>query len=87
VLNSRKGNGGEKEEKGKRKKSCHATRVPEALHYATEIAWKQHAKLSRLRKHGNGKRTAGACKETGQRRRKENGTARKRIKKLEHGYK
>jgi hypothetical protein len=31
--------------------------------YATEIAWKQHAKLSRLRKPGNGKRTPGACKE------------------------
>jgi beta-galactosidase/beta-glucuronidase len=45
--------------------------VPEALHYATEIVWKQHAKPSRLRKPDNGKRTSGAWKETGQRRRKE----------------
>jgi predicted adenine nucleotide alpha hydrolase (AANH) superfamily ATPase len=63
--NSRKGNGGNKEN-GKRIKSCQATRVPEALHYATEIAWKQHTKLSRLRKPGNGKQTPGACKETGE---------------------
>jgi hypothetical protein len=31
-----KARGGNKE-KGKRKKSCQATHVPEALHYATEI--------------------------------------------------
>jgi hypothetical protein len=36
-----------------------------------EIVWKQHAKLSRLKKPDNGKQTSGACKETGQRRRKE----------------
>jgi hypothetical protein len=32
---------------------------------------KQHAKLSRLKKPGDGKRTSGAWKETGQRRLKE----------------
>jgi hypothetical protein len=68
-------------------KSCQAIREPEALHYVTEIAIKQHATLSRLKKPDNGKRTLGACKETGQRRWKENGTVRKRIKRLEHGYK
>jgi hypothetical protein len=55
--------------------------------YVTEIMLKQHAKLSRLKKPDNGKRTSEACRETGQRRRKENGTARKQTKKLEHGYK
>ncbi len=55
--------------------------------YVTEIVLKQHAKLSRLKKPDNGKRTSEACKETGQRRRKENRIARKRTKKLEHGYK
>ncbi len=39
--------------------------------YATEIVLKQHAKLSRLKKPDNGKRTLGACKATGQRRQKE----------------
>ncbi len=55
--------------------------------YATEIALKQHAKLSRLRKPDNGKRTLGVCKETGQRRRKERKIARKLTKELEQGYK
>jgi hypothetical protein len=41
--------------------------------------WKQHARLSRLKKPDNGKRTSGACKETGQRRWKENGIAIKRT--------
>jgi hypothetical protein len=40
---------------------------------------KQHAKLSRLKKPDNGKRTSGACTKTGQRRRKENGIAIKRT--------
>jgi hypothetical protein len=65
VLNSRKGNGGKKRIR-KKEKSCQATHVLEALHYATGIVWKQHTKLSRLRKPGNGKWTPGACKETGE---------------------
>jgi hypothetical protein len=47
--------------------------------YTTEIVWKQHAKLSRLKKPDIGKWTSGAYKETGQRRQKENGIAIKRT--------
>ncbi len=42
-----------------------------ALHYVTEVALQQHAKLSRLRKSGSGKQTLGVCKETDQRRQEE----------------
>jgi hypothetical protein len=82
VLKSRKDNKG-----NKGKSRVKANRGPSALHYVTETALQQHARLSRLKKPGNGKQTPGVCKETDQRRRKENGTARKWIKKLEHGYK
>jgi hypothetical protein len=54
-----------------KQKSCQATREPEALHLRYGNRVKQHAKLSRLMKPDNGKRTSEACKETGRRRRKE----------------
>jgi hypothetical protein len=51
--------------------------------YASEVVLKQHARLLRLEKPDNGKRTSEACKKTGQRRWKENGCYQKRTKELE----
>ena len=71
---------GGKKEKGKRKSRVKLLANWGHCTYATEIVWKQHAKLSRLKKPDNGKRTSEACKETGQRRWKENSIAIKRTK-------
>jgi hypothetical protein len=56
-----------------------------ALHHGNRL--RKHAKLPRPRRPGYGKWTPRACKETGQRRRKENGMARKWTKEMEYGYK
>jgi hypothetical protein len=55
---------------------------------AKQVVLRQHAKRAICKTDGcKWKPNFGACKEAARRRRKENGTARKRIKRLEHGYK
>jgi hypothetical protein len=85
VLRSREDKGGKrKKEKG----NSRVKQIADPGHCTTSRKPLAKAcKLPRPKRPGYGKRTPRACKETGQRRRKENGTARKRTKEMEYGYK